>query len=1121
MRLTACFLLGACLQGSAAGYAQKITLTEWNSPFEKVLKDVGRQSGYLFLYTRQMLSNTRRVNLVLQESSLENALMECFKGQPVSYTIIDKTIVIKPQDKPANGSPPKPEPAPPIVVKGKVLNEKGEPFAGVVIAIAGTNNAVTTDNDGAFTLSCPDNNAMLTFSFLGYKKQQLRLGGRQMLRIVMEPDLSLLNEVVVSGYTVQKRSEFTGSSAHIDAQAVADKPVPSFDQALAGQATGVSITSNGGALNAAPVFRIRGINSIQLSSYPLIIIDGITAFTGDVGSTVENNPLADLNPNDIASIEVLKDASATAIYGSRAANGVVVITTKKGQKGKTKVTYDAWAGLNTPPRLPKLLNAEEYVMIKNEALKNAGSDPAFFLQQKPDGSYVDTKWYDYVYHTGQSQNHSLSISGANDATSYYISLGYTDQDGFIVKNNFSRKSARVNLEHQLIRNIRIGTNMTYSNSINNSLTDGVNHAFSLNNLAREVMVLPPNLSPFNNDGSYNIVGNSIGYGANTILTGYYNPLPMIEHDKYSSESNTFLGGVYLEWELVKGLKFKIDYSLNNLNVENRAFNNPYQAGGYSSNGSATNTMNKNRRTDLTPTLNYAGTIARDHNINILAGYEEIHTTTNSWGVTRQNLNDRYFETFEGSFANISRSTGSLGENGFRSYFGNLNYDYKKKYLLSVSYRRDGFSGLAEGHKYGNFAGGSLGWDLMKENFLLHSSLAKNISELKLRASYGQVGNINIGDFPSLSLYSSGVYGGLAALSPSQTGNADLGWETSKKTDIGLDISLLEDRFSIVADYYNNNIDGMILDVQQAPSKGIPGNSITSNVGSMYNRGFELGINAHLMDKGGFTWSASFNLSTVKNRVTALANNNTDIWSSGIETSNITRVGSPVGAIYVVKTIGVNPDNGLRMYINRNGETVEYNPVGSKWTYLDGKEASALDAYGDGFIAGSAIPTYYGGFNNNFSYKHFDLYIGFVYSGGNKMYNGTRGTLLDNRFFNNEKDILRRWTTPGQVTDIPKVVYNDQYASGSVLMHSANVEDGSYVKLKNVSLGYNFPSQWYSKVGISSLRIYASAGNFILYTKYTGSDPEISANGDSNTAPGRDKNSVPAGKTFMLGLTAGF
>ena len=1119
MNLVLAILFTVFFQARAVEVTPGITITKHNAQLSTVFGEIKKQTNYLFLYNKEWVNMANKVDIDVKNAPLDKVLSICFANQPLTYSIVDKTIVLQLKKQPMVTTETV-KPAPPVKVTGKVRDEKGEPIAGVSVVIKGSGTGTQTGPDGSFSLQAPDASATLVFSFIGFKTKEVAVGSQTNLNVTLVDNMGQLNDVVVSGYTSQRKSDYTGSASQISGKDIANRPVPSFEQALAGQAPGVKITSGGGSLNTPPVFRIRGTNSINLSSYPLIVIDGVTSFTGDVGNTAENNPLSTLNTEDIESMDILKDASATAIYGSRAANGVVVITTKKGKQGKAKVNYSGWVGLNTKPKLPKMLGIEDYMMIKNESLTNIGAAKAYFPQVLPDGSWVSTNWYDYVYQTGKQQNHNLSVSGASETTNYFVSLGYTDQEGFLVKNTFDRKVARANLDHKLTKHITIGTNLTFGNTNNSNLTGGVGNSFGLNNLARMSMVLPPNLSPLNPDGSYNTNGSGIGYGANTVLTGYYNPLPQLEHDKFTSESNSFIGNVYGEWEFVKGLKYKLNYSINNLVTTNRSFSNPYQAGGFAANGSATNAESKNYRTDLTHTLNYTKTFG-DHSLSLLGGYQEIHTTSQSFGVTRTNLTDRYYESFEGSFATISGSSSAYGENGFRGFFSNLLYDYQKKYLLSASFRRDGFSGLAKGNKYGNFAGGSLGWNIHEENFYKNLSLSKVVSSLKVRASYGQVGNINIGNYPSLSLYSSGVYGGVASLGLSQTGNTSLKWETSKKTDVGLNIGLWQNKITIEADYFNNDIDGLILDVPQTPSKGIPDNSIRANVGSMYNRGLEFNIQARILDKGKFKWTSGFNFSTVKNRVTSLAAGINDFWVTGLETSNVTRVGYSVGSVYVVPTTGVNPANGLRVYLNKNDQQVQYNPVGARWSYLDGTTATAIDLYNDSRIYGPSIPTYYGGFNNTFSYKGFDLYVNVVYSGGNKIYNGTRATLLDNRFFNNQTDILRRWTTPGQETDIPRLHYNDQIASGSTIMNSSNVEDGGYIKLGNASFGYTIPAKLLSKAGISSIRVYGSASNIIIHTKYTGSDPEISANGDSNTASGRDKNSVPAGKTFTLGLNVGF
>ncbi|MDB5111124.1 MAG: SusC/RagA family TonB-linked outer membrane protein [Mucilaginibacter sp.] len=1122
MWIIAVLLFTVIAQVNATGYAQNVTFNQHHVSLKKLFSKINEQTGYLFLYNQEWIKLANKVDIVANNAPLEEVLNACFKNQPLTYTIVNKTIVLQLKPQYANNSTPTVSTSTPISIPitGQIKDDKGQPIPGVNVTVKGTKTSTQTNANGNYSINVPDENSTLVFTSIGFSKKEVKVDGKRTINLTLTETLSELSEVVVSGYTVQNRAEFTGSSSHIGGKELAERPAPSFDQALAGQAAGVKLTSSSGSLNSPPVFRIRGTNSITSSAYPLIIIDGVQAFTGNVGNSAENNPLSTINPDDIQSIEILKDASATAIYGSRGTDGVVVITTKKGKQGKAKVTYDGYVGMTKKPKLPKVLSAADYVMIKNESLVNNGSAPAYFLQQNPDGSTVQTNWYDYVYQTGKSQNHNLSVSGGSENTHYFFSGSYTDQIGFLVKNTFERGGTRFNIDTKLTKNITVGANVSYTDALNNNLTSGFNNTFGLNNLVRESMVLPPNLSPLNPDGSYNISGSGIGYGANTILTGYYNPLPQLQYDKYTSESKALLGNIFLEWELVKGLTGKINYSVNDLNTVNMGFSNPYQAGGFSTNGSATNTSGDNRRTDILGQLTYTTTFAGKHHLSVLAAYEAIPTTSSSWGVTKTNLTDRFYESFYGSFSTISGSTSTYAQTGLKSYFSNLFYDYDKKYLLSASFRRDGYSSLA--YKYGNFPGGSIGWNIAEEGFFKSSTLAKTLSLLKLRASYGKTGNISgVSTYASSSLYSSGVYGGLPTLTTFQNGNPNLTWETSKKTDFGLNVGLFNNRIVIDADYFNNSDDGLILNVPQAASKGLPNNTLTENIGSMYNRGFEFNIEARIIDHAKFKWTANLNISTLKNKVTSLAPGVNDIWTSSLETTNITRVGYPVGAIYVAKTTGVNPANGLRTYLNKAGQTVQYSPVNGKWTYLDGTTAPALDAYGDGVVMGTTLPTYYGGFNNTFNYGNIDLTLNFTFSGGNQIYNGTKATMLDNRFYNNQTDILRRWTTPGQITDIPALHYNDQQASGSVLPNSYNVENDSYIKLGYASIGYRIPVKYYSRLGVSSVRIYGTAGNFILYTKYTGSDPEISANGDSNTAAGHDKNAVPAGKTFTLGLSVGF
>ncbi|MBS1565049.1 MAG: SusC/RagA family TonB-linked outer membrane protein, partial [Bacteroidetes bacterium] len=724
MRLTTILLLVTFMQVSANSFAQKITLNKKNVSLESVLREIRKQSGYDIYYDARDISSDLKISIQVTNAEISEALKSAFNGLPLTFDIDGRIISIKKKATVFAGKTDVAEEIAGIDISGNIKDEKGQPMQAVTVGEKGKDNIVASDAGGNFKIAVSDQNAVLTFSFVGYQRQEIKVGSKKAIHVIMSPNNAQLHDVVVSGYTVQNRADFVGASSHVDGRAIENRPVASFDQALAGQAAGVKMTSNGGSLNATPTFRIRGTNSINLSSYPLIVIDGVTAFNGNVGlsAVVENNPLSSINMSDIESIEVLKDASATAIYGSRAANGVVVITTKKGRLGKTRVAYDAYFGISKKPRLPELLSAADYVTIKTEAQKNSGITPTFFLGKNADGSVQETNWYDYLYQTGHSQNHNLSISGASESTNYFISLNYNDQTGFLVKNTFTRKSARVNLDHLLLKGLRIGTNFSYSDAANNNL-NSVYNSFGRNNLARLSMVLPPNVLPYNADGSYNISGNSLGAGPNATLTGYYNPLPIIDNDFYSSASKNFLGLIYAEWELFKGFKVKTNYSLNSLNVLNSNFTNPIQGFGYGSNGSATNENNTNYRTDFTNTINYTASIAKNHHINALAGYEEIHTVMTGASATRTGVIDPFFQTFAGGFTTISDISGSSTENGYRSYFGNVFYDYKKKYLLSASFRRDGFSGLAVNHKYGNFSGGAIGWNLSSEDFYRNSPLA--------------------------------------------------------------------------------------------------------------------------------------------------------------------------------------------------------------------------------------------------------------------------------------------------------------------------------------------------------------------------------------------------------------
>lgn len=1014
-------------------------------------------------------------------------------------------------------------------ITGKVIaTDDGSSLPGVNVLLKGTTNGTTTDADGNYSLVVPASGGSLVFTFIGLESKEIEIGDRAVVDVSLGLDVTQLSEVVVVGYGTQQKRDLTGTIASVSGKEIAIAPVQSFDQALQGRAPGVNVTTPNGVLNNPPVIRIRGVNSISLSSFPLVVIDGIPTFSGDQSqNSAANNPMSSVNTADIESIEILKDASAAAIYGSRASAGVILITTKRGKQGKSRVTLDSWVGWTKPFKLVDLLNADQYLEIKNEGAANAGLPAQFFKNQDADGKDIDTNWYDHVYQTGFSHSNTLSFSGGTNTTTYYLSVGHTEQEGMTKGNTFDRTTARLNLDQKVNDWISLGVNINYANSFNEAPNTGSlnGQAFNTGGIARLAFVTAPIVGPLLNDGSYNIAANNqIGRLNNLQQVGFYNPDFLLDKNRISSETDQVQASIYANWSPIKGLNFRTLYGIDRLSVEDVLFYSALHGDGFGSSGQATNTLRTNDRWNWQNTVQYDVTLAEKHNLSALVGGEQQYTNTIGWGAQRTVVSDPFFETFEGGFTTIVPAGLTQGENYLISYFGRVNYDYNKKYFATFNLRRDGYSAFAAGNKYGVFYGGSVAYALSEEDFFKNLSISNTVNFLKVRASYGSVGNTNgINNYASLQLFTSGLYGGDPTLFYNQAGNTDLKWETSTKTDIGLTFGLLQDRISGEIVYYQNNIDDMILGVPQSPSKGIPNNTIDQNIGSMENSGIEISLKGTVINKPEFTWTASINFTTLKNEVTKLSGSDIQTATSGLETANITRVGESIGSLYVVKTVGINEENGRRMFEKRDGTIVQYDhssPAASRWTKLDGTVTTAPTTAADGVVMGPTLPTYYGGFDNTVRYKSFDLGVFFQFSGGNVVYNGTKAGLRDQRFWNNHTDVLDRWTPEHTNGSIPRIVLGDNQSNGSAFPISENVEKADFIRLRNVSLGYNFSRELLSKVKIQNLRLYAQVQNAFLITKYEGFDPEVSTNGNSTTGIGIDRNSVGQARTFTLGLNLG-
>ncbi|MCC6753085.1 MAG: SusC/RagA family TonB-linked outer membrane protein [Saprospiraceae bacterium] len=1027
-----------------------------------------------------------------------------------------------------------------ITLRGKVVDASNRtPLEGAAITTSVSGSEAFSNVLGEFSLLVPDRFPQtLSVQLTGYTKREINLERDEFLEIALDGIRTQLSEVVVrSGYTVQKKSEYAGAGAQLSLAPLQSRPVVSFDQLLGGQLTGLDVIQPSGVLNQTPVLRIRGIHSITSGLYPLVVVDGVAMFVGSIGGLIGNNPLSDLNPNDIETVDVLKDASAAALYGSRAANGVMVITTKRGRKGRVRVQYDNWLSRSTPYNLPELLGAEDYVAIKNEAMANAGLQPGYALMRRADGSIVNTSWYDVAYRPGYSHSHNLSVSGANHSTSYYFSFGYTDQNSFIRNNRYERYATRLNIENRLNDHLSVGALVTYANGFNEGPNTGAIASYSLGAssynseyitnepLGRMTYVLPPNVPVYREDGSFSIQNKiSIGYGANNPATigtiNAYNLAMVQKLDLSSSENNALIGNFFATWKIMPRLHFKSSYGINHLQSENQSFLNPIHGGGASSNGIATNAFTKFYRTEWRNQLTWDVPLGERHRLQLIAGQEQLRTEILGWGAQRSNITDPYYENYQGGFVNIAPYGNVATENTLLSYLSYLSYDFDKRYFVALSFRRDGLSALADGRRFGNFMGASAGWSLDQEKFFSKGFLAKAFGQLRLRASYGLVGNSEIGAYPAMGLYGSNTYAGNPILYFAQAANPELKWESTLKANVGLSASLFDQRLQIELDYFHNASRDLILKAPQALSTGIPGNYVNANVGKMTNRGLEFMVEANLVRHGPWRWTLQCNASTLINEVTELVS---DIYVPSIfGVQNMTREGHSAGSIFAVPCLGVNPDNGLMMFQNREGKTVQYNHIGSpKWTYLDGSPAPAIDNYLDGVMQGPSLPKWYGGFTNRLQYGKLELQIQWSFAGGHFLYNGTRATNSDQRYFNNGVFIKNRWTTPGQKTEIQKLYYGDNVSAGFSFSSTSKVERGDYLKLKNLLLAYQVPLNSLGLEGkLHSARVFVQATNLLTLTGYRGSDPEVSINGNS-IHTGKDQNVPPNAQVFSAGFNIGF
>ena len=973
-----------------------------------------------------------------------------------------------------NGTAIPSAPASDIKVSGKVTDNEGLPLPNATILVKGNTTGVVTQVDGSYSITVQSSSSILEFSFIGYSKQQFTVGSRTVINVVLKPDVTSLKELVVVGYAVEQKALLTGAVGVVNSEAMNKIPLATLDGVLQGQTSGLQVTQNSGTPGGAMSVRIRGVSSVSGSNQPLYVIDGIPVTTGDyaqVGYEGQGtNALSDINPSDIESVTILKDAAAASIYGARATNGVVVITTKRGKTQKSTVNVNLSHGIQQVSKKLKMLDAREWMEYRNDL---AGTQ--LYSQSQMDNITVNTNWQDEIFRTAPTTKVELSAAGGNEKTKFYISGDYFQQDGILKGTDYSRLNSRLNLDHSLTDKVSIGASL----GISYAKTDRVEGDQSLHGVLPNGISTPAIYPVYNADGSYNQSGP------------YSNAISIVNGATNQNFSFRTIGNTFLNYNIIPGLTFSTKWGIDFLNFREHAFEyNTVQGQKY--NGLGFEAYNNVMNTVSNNTLKYHRSIKK-HDFDLLAGYS-FEKKQNRYSYTRaQDYPDENLQ-YTVSAATIVQSYANALDEGTESFFGRLNYNYDNKYIASFSGRDDASSKFGPSNRWGFFPSGSLAWRIGEEKWL---RLPKQINELKIRTSYGLTGNDDITPFSYKALYGVTKYDGKSGYYPTNIPNPDLKWETTAQFDVGLDLSLFNNRITLAVDYYNKQTKDLLLDRPLAESSGY--STITENIGRVENKGFEFSLSTVNLD-GNFKWNTMFNLSTNRNKVLELYNN-TPIDDIG-RGSNRVMVGQPIGVFYTYKWLGIDPSTGDCVYadLNKNGR---------------------IDA-GDRTVVGNPQPDFIGGITNSFSYKGFDLSVFLQFSYGNDVFNGSRLYLESLTGGDNQlESVTRRWKNVGDITDIPRATSDATATTNNRRSSTRFVEDGSYLRIKNVNLGYSFKKEWIKKLKLESLRVYVTAENLYTFTHYSGLDPEVNYAGNDNTIIGVDFFTYPQARSYNFGINIKF
>ncbi|WP_020533088.1 SusC/RagA family TonB-linked outer membrane protein [Flexithrix dorotheae] len=1127
----------------------EVHVSSKNVSLKKAIAELERKTNFSFTFTDATLNENEKVKIIGGNSSVAELLYTISKQTGLRFTRINNNIHIS---KNTNKFPNLKESVTEfqqVKISGKVTDDTNEPLPGVSILIKGTSSGTTTDFDGNYSLSVTEGST-LQFSYIGYVTQELEVGAQSVIDVSLKTDLAQLEEVVVIGYGEKSRTLLTESIGTMDSEEIQKLPISSADQALQGRISGVQVTPMDGTPGAPTAIRIRGVGTVG-NAQPLFVIDGVPVGknTGGNPNGPITNPLSTLNPSDIESISVLKDASAAAVYGVRAANGVVIITTKRGKQGKPQINFDGYYGVQKLPSMWDMNNTDQYIALTEEAYNNfniqnelSPDDPSYLILHpdlQPGSPYrsINEDWAgDVKNNNAPIQNYNLSVSGANDNANYFVSAGYFNQDAVLNKWELDRYTFRANADYKVGKRFKFGNTFTMSYQEVFRGVNGGGDGFLLANAA----TMPPFFEIY--DYRNEIPGNRYGYNGNEdvngLIIGNQNGINQIR-DNYD-RSTRMLGSIYGELEIINGLKFKSMASIDMNWGRNDSWNPGYTAaemGLNRPNQERTDSRSEGYTQVFTNTLNYDKNFG-DHNFNVLAGleYQKLRSTSLSGrGENFLSADPDFYINVKNASENLLIG-GGAGEGAYVGYIGRFSYDYMKKYLVTATVRRDGTSSFSpeDDRRWGTFPSVSAAWRVSEEDFF---NGINAISELKIRGSWGQLGNDQTTAFPHVFRVSPtpdyGLAGSTSVQAPAPVNfvNKEVIWETNETFDVGFDMTFLDNKFDLLMTYYKRTTKDFLISL---PLPRITGFENTpANVGEVVNSGIELELGYH-QNFGEFNLDIATNLTTVKNELTALAPGIEEFSSNEIYRTGI---GQPIGYFYGYQTAGIYqtdaeaanalPDansQGARagdvIFVDNNGPAPEGAPDGQQFS---GEPDGEIN-FNDRTYLGKTIPDFYYGINVGANYKGFDLSIFFQGVSGVQLYNEFRrdGERLTGSGRNVMSTTANRWTGPGTSNTMPRAIATDPNDNNR--FSDRFVEDAGYFRMKNLQLGYSLPKSLLDKTNsIQNVRVYVSGSNLLTITNYSGPDPEVfTYRAISNQlGAGTDQGNIPQTRTLQLGLQVGF